>query len=503
MRSILILTLVSFLIFGCKEEIVKSTNASGIFLPSETAPAIDFNIWLNVGSQNDPIGKEGVAFITAELMSDGSTLNNSYSDILDKLYPIASGYSVKVDKEMTSFRASTHPDNIEEFYPMLIDALLRPAFNEEDFNRIKQNTIQSIEKSLRFSSDEELAKAALMQEIYKGSRYSHLTMGTVQSLNNLTIQDVKDFYENNIKGNFNIGLAGSYNESLVDRLYKDLVGDIKYIKNTKQVEINPKAIDGLNVYLIEKNAISTPICFGFPIDVTRANDDYFALDLFRSWFGEHRNQSSHLYQVIREARGINYGDYAYIEAFLNGGSLSMPNPNNPRNEQIFQVWIRSVPHQVRHFSLRAAIRELQMVVDNGMTQEAFESTKQFLYKYSLHYAPTLSTRLGYQIDADFYGIKGGYIDIYREKIKNLTLEQVNAAIKKYIQYDNMMIAAVTKDAEGFRTELIENGESSIKDWYSSEKPEEIYEEDKTIANYPLDIKEDKVTIVPVSEMFEK
>lgn len=522
MKNIALLTLISILFFGCKEKEMQTLNSrTGIYMASENSPSVNFNIWLNVGSQNDPEGKEGLAYITAQMVAQGSTENNSYSDILNKLYPIASSYGIKVDKEMTSFRAITHPDNLEKFYPLMTDALLKPAFKEEDFNRIVQNTIQSIEKTLRYSSDEELAKAALMQEIFKDTPYEHLTMGSVQSLNSITIEDVKNFYNEYYVGDFNIGLAGSFDESLPNRMHSDLLGTefdeegnakpekiaegSHIMKGDNQPPINTKKIEGLNFYLIEKDAISTPISFGFPIDLTRGDEDYYALDLFRSWFGEHRNQSSHLYQVIREARGINYGDYAYIEAFLNGGSLRMPDPNNPRREQIFQVWIRSVPHEVRHFSLRAAMRELKMVVDSGMSKENFESTKQFLYKYALHYAPTLADRLGYQIDSEFYGVEdnGEFIKHYRNKIKNLTLEQVNAAIKKYIQYDNVLVAAVTKDAEKFKKNLIEDNPSPIKEWYSSEKSDEIYEEDELIATFPLEVKAENVTIVPVDEMFEK
>ena len=63
---------------------------------------------------------------------------------------------------------------------------------------------------------------------------------------------------------------------------------------------------------------------GAPIDVRRGSREWYALAVANSWLGEHRNSSSHLYQVIREARGMNYGDYSYIEAYPNGGQRSVP-----------------------------------------------------------------------------------------------------------------------------------------------------------------------------------
>ena len=121
----------------------------------------------------------------------------------------------------------------------------------------------------------------------------------------------------------------------------------------------PKPIHGLQVTIVEKDAPATAISIGCPIDVLRGQKDLYPLAVANSWFGEHRHPGSHLYQVIRELRGLNYGDYSYIEHFANGDELQFPQPNDGRRQQIFEIWLRSVPHEVRHFVLRAALRELK------------------------------------------------------------------------------------------------------------------------------------------------
>ena len=62
--------------------------------------------------------------------------------------------------------------------------------------------------------------------------------------------------------------------------------------------------------------------------------------------------------MIRETRGLNYGDYSYIEAYPEGGQRQMPPPNVARRQQLFEVWIRTLPNPQAHFALRAAMREL-------------------------------------------------------------------------------------------------------------------------------------------------
>ncbi len=466
-------------------------------------PIIAYNIWFKVGSANDPKGKEGLAYMTAQLMADASTTKNDYSGILELLYPMATSYGTKIDKEMTTFQGRVHKDNIKKYNELFLDAILNPAFTEDDFNRVKNNTLNFIKNELRYSSDEELGKFSFNSFVFAGTPYEHIMAGTVEGLESITLKDVKEFHKNYFnKNNYVIGLGGGFDNNLVETV-KSRLDKLADSKTNTKVDIKPKSIDGLEVVIVEKENNSTAISFGFPIDVLRGDDDFFALALFSSWFGEHRNQSSHLFQVIRGERGLNYGDYAYIERFLNGGSLSKPDPNNARHNQLFEVWLRPVQHKHRHFALRAAMRELKMVVDNGMTAQQVETTKRFLNKYSIHWAATTSERLGYQVDSEFYGVKdgGNYINYFRERIKNLTVEQVNNAIKKHIQYNNVKFAMITSDAESFKNDLVNNTASPIE--YDSPKPDEVYEADKEISTFKLNFKADKVKIVPVDKMFQK
>jgi zinc protease len=237
------------------------------------------------------------------------------------------------------------------------------------------------------------------------------------------------------------------------------------------------------------------------MDVLRGTKDWYALAVANSWFGEHRNSSSHLYQVIREARGLNYGDYSYIEHFPHGGQLQVPPQNVCRRRQIFEIWIRPVPNEARHFALRAALREFQHLVDHGMTAEEFTLTRNFLKKYVLHYAPTTMSRLGYALDDRFYGIQGSHLEIFRKMMDEVTLEEVNAAIQRHWQHRNMQIVIVTKDAKALKEALVSDAPSPIT--YPTPKPESVLSEDRQISKFPLRVRAEDVKIVPVAELFVK
>ncbi len=480
----------------------KEIQMKTMLLHDPNDPTVSFNILFKVGSQNDPRGKEGLAALTANLISEGATKVNSYENIMNMLYPMAAGYGNKVDKEMTTIKGRVHLDNIDKYYKLLIESISNPAFNEDDFNRIKNEKIDQIEKTLRYSSDEELGKAMLYSEIFAFTPYAHLTDGSVQSLKNITIKDVKDFYKQYYtNNNYVAGLAGNFSDNLPVNIVKDLNKLPDGIPS--MVGMNVIGLTGLEITIIEKKNASTAISFGYPIKLQRGEPDFIPLWIFNSWFGEHRNQSSHLYNVIREERGLNYGDYSYIEPFLNGGALNMPEPNNARKNQIFEVWIRPVQHKHKLFALRAALRELNKVVTNGINEKDFEATKTFLSKYCAHYASTNSARLGYALDNQYYMFDDGqnYVKYFQDNLAKVTYQDVQKAIKKYIQDENIKIVIITSDAEKLKQDLINNTSSPII--YDSEKAKHVLEEDKEIESFPVKVKAENIKIIKVENVFEK
>jgi zinc protease len=218
----------------------------------------------------------------------------------------------------------------------------------------------------------------------------------------------------------------------------------------------------------------------------------------QSYFGEHRTFNGLLMNKMRGDRGLNYGDYAYIESFIQDGGSRLPRPNIPRRQQFFSIWIRPVPHHNAQFALRQALLELETLVNGGLTPEDFEATREFLLNYSKLYVQTASRRLGYEMDSRFYGT-GFYVDEIQQRLAGLTVEDVNAAVRRHLQHSNLAVAIVTTDAEGFRERLLSNQPSPPT--YNATVSEEILAEDEAIVGYEIAINPERIRVVPVEEMF--
>lgn len=481
---------------------------------------VSIKLMFKNGSISDAPGREGITQATASLIVEGGTIELSYSDIQDRIYPMAVRYGVRTDKEVSLFSFEVHQDHLDEFYPILKGLILNPRFDEADFSRVMVAQQNYVDQVIRASSDEEYSKKALEDLLFRGTNYQHMKQGTSASVNNISLDDIKAHYRTMFtRNNLSIGISGNYSDEFLQQLKQDL----SQLPATKPSIAEPgkaRAPDGIEVEIIAKEgAFGSVIFTGFPLQLTRSDDEFAALMVANSYLGEHRKSYSRLYQKIREARSMNYGDYSYIEWYENGGGNMLPAAGVPRSSNYFSMWVRPVQiaTQLRqqypeladvkighaHFALRMIIKELSVLVEQGMSAEDFEATRDFLKSYTRLYAQTPASRLGYLMDSRFYG-RQDYLLELGQLLDALTLEQVNAAIRKHWQVDNMFVTIITdvSEAQALAESLANNLSSPMS--YSNEISEglsqEIKDEDALVADFPLNIT--SVKIVDSADTFK-
>ncbi|HEX6974147.1 MAG TPA: pitrilysin family protein, partial [Vicinamibacterales bacterium] len=441
-------------------------------------PQLDVKLLFNVGSAHDPAGKEGLAALTASMIAEAGSKAMTVDQIEAALYPMAGAFVAGTDKEMTTFTAVIHKDNWRPFLGIVLPQLLEPGFREDDFKRLKEAQLNALTNDLRSNNEEELGKEQLQVNVFKGTPYGHTVLGTVAGLNAVTLDDVRNFAKTMYtRANATLGASGDVPDEMLRTVQANL-GKLPEGPAAPKAAVRVSRQPGMNVDILEKDTRATAISFGFPIEVNRAHPDFAALSIVRAWLGEHRASSGQLYQRIRQVRGMNYGDYAYIEAFPRGMFQFFPDPNLARQQQLFEVWIRPVVPANGHMALRIAVHELQQVIDKGMTKEAFESTRQYLMKNVFVMTARQDQQLGYALDSKWYGI-GEFTSYMRDALQKLTLEQVNAAIKKHLTAKDLSVVIITKDAQGMKQALVSDAFSPIT-YDAADKPKELLEEDKLV-----------------------
>jgi zinc protease len=301
---------------GADDPSIKAGSKPTTLLRSPSSPLVAFRFEFRAGSQCDPPGKEGLAALTASMIAEAGTKSLTYEQLLAAFYPMAATLSGDCHKEVAVFSGVVHKDMHRAYIPLALEMITAPRFDPQDFARLRNEALDYVTKSLRANDDEELGKWTLQVELYKDHPYGHPDRGTASGLRAITLDDVKEFHHRYYtRRGLRLGIAGGFDEAAHQEIEKKLAVLAGQSPEAPELPV-PRRSNGLEITIVEKPAGATAISMGFPIGVTRSDNDFYALAIANSYLGEHRTFNGKLMQDLRGKRGLNYGDYSYIEDFL-------------------------------------------------------------------------------------------------------------------------------------------------------------------------------------------
>jgi zinc protease len=497
-----------------------------------SSPLLEVKVSVKAGSALDPEGLEGLGYLTARLLLEGGYGDPKKPVTKEQLAEITRPWGegayprVRVAKEIATFSFTIPREVFTAYVARVLQPMFtQPLFDPAELDRLRKETLEEIRSNLRFEQIELLGLLALDNVIHDGTSYSHLTLGTVQELEKVTPESVRRFYRTWYQPG-NIAIAVSTTDSAISSSLRDTLAEVG--RRTDGVEPftarkvePPAAVKGRHITIVGMpGAIATGIHAGFPMPVTRQYADYWPLYVANVWFGTHRDSFSHLYQVIREERGYNYGDYSYIEYFDGRPSNLFPPTNTPRRYPYFSIWIRPVANEYAHHLVKALTWELENFVRTGLTAEQVEAAKNKARVLYLSLAENVDRLTGYKLDDEFYGLTPGYLDQYLARIDAVTPQAVNAAIREYLQAENLQYIIVTNESLAEKlADDIANGRNAqgktpkdyqmdsedregTKYWLVAEDRLKTLQQDAAWEAYRLDIPRSNIHIVKAAEMFE-
>jgi zinc protease len=486
---------------GQAAQAAADARAPQLLVRGGSGPVVELRLVIDGGSRDDPKGREGLGHVMLTSMLEGRAGSISYPERARLLYPMAAALSGYVGREQTVLVARVHRDHFAAFYPLLRDVLVAPAFDATDVDRVRTRALSSLTQDLRGADDEELAKQTLQAMLYEGESREHPELGTEAGLSAIRAKDVSEHWGRLVCAQrISLALSGSISEAALRALRDDLASLDRPACGAAGPTQKWQTSTGRRVWIVDKpEAQSVAISIGLAIAVTRDHPDHAALTLAAAYLGQHRTFAGRLMQTMREERGLNYGDYAYAEHFEQDGESRFPLPNVARRKQYFSIWIRPVPVEQAHFALRMALRELELLLVQGLSEADFTRIRRFAERYYALYAQTEQQRLGYALDDAFYARDAPYLDTLRAAFGWLTREQVNAAIARHLSLEQVQVAIVAPEAARLAESLIEGAPSPIT--YASEKPPQLLEEDARIAVHPLSLTREQVQVLPVARIF--
>ena len=134
----------------------------------------------------------GIEAITLAMLAKG-TENYQYEAIQKLMYEKSSSISTSYKSfDHTSFDLFTLDKYYDELFPVFADCILNPTFNEDEFNRIIEEFKINLQTGLNEPYTRTVTK--LHERFFEGHPYLATWEGTEESLSNITLDDVKEYY---------------------------------------------------------------------------------------------------------------------------------------------------------------------------------------------------------------------------------------------------------------------------------------------------------------------
>ncbi|MEY4512684.1 MAG: hypothetical protein RLZZ450_4806 [Pseudomonadota bacterium] len=478
------------------------SSAQWSMFPSTDTPVVELRVAFEAGSADDPPGLAGLTYVTVLSMLEGRTGELTFAERERLLFPMAADIGAHVEREQVVFWGRVHKDHLAAFYPLFRDVLRIPAFDQGDFERVRTRALSQLTQDLRGSDDETLGKEVLQAMLFEGHPYAHPELGSEHGLVAIKREQLMEQWARTICAlRVRVSAAGPFDQTFEEQLKADLATLQTQACVAHAPLPPPSSLSTRRVWIIDKpEAASVAISMGMPIAVTRTHPDYAALSLAAAYLGQHRTFAGRLMQKMRSDRGLNYGDYAYSEHFVQEGDTRFSMPNVARRQQYFSVWVRPVRPEQARFALRMAVRELELFVQEGLSEADFTRIQRFVANYFALFAQTQQEVLGNALDDRFYGTTQPHLSSLAADIRKLTRDEVNAAIRRHVAPGRLQIVMVAPRAQELSEALLRDDPSPIT--YNVEKSAEILAEDKLIESFSLHLVREQVNVRPLSSIFK-
>nr|WP_233462264.1 pitrilysin family protein [Photobacterium carnosum] len=274
----------------------------------QETPTITLQLGVPAGRRVEPEGKAGLAQLTATMMNEGTTKLTA-EQMASKLDTLGSSITVNAGLYGSTISLTTLTKNLPQTLALFEQRLLTPNFTESDFKRLKKQMLEGI--VYEHQSAEWLASQATRDVLFKGTVFSRPAEGTHASINTITLQDVKDFYQRYYTPN------GADVVVVGDISSKNLKADLAPLtawKGQPEPVFSTPILPRLSqqaVWLVNKpNAPQTVIRFvrqGLAYDAT---GELFKTQLAN--FNLAGNFNSRLNLNLREDKGYTYGAGGYL-----------------------------------------------------------------------------------------------------------------------------------------------------------------------------------------------
>ncbi len=395
---------------------------------SQALPIVSMTISTRTGSTADPVALEGLSRITQRLVRrTGAGLTTEALD--ERIDTLGASVSVECGHSSASVHGAVIGRSLDAYADLLVDILAKPSLATDELGKLKRETLAELIEAR--DHDRELSSRWFRQKLYDGHPYGRPTAGTPTSVEKITGADVAATYGRAFSPkNLVFAFAGAIDEQTAHAIAARMVDVLPRNEPPSDVVAEPSQPPGRHMVFVDKpERTQTQImigCLG-----THAHDpDHVALHVGNTIFGG--TFTARLMKEVRSKRGWSYGAYSNLPY--------------DRKRRGFSLWTFPKASD----AAACVALELSLLTkwwEGGVTPRELAWAQRYLVRSHAFAIDTASKRVGQLLDEEIYDLPTRYHADYLEHVRAVTLEDVNAAIRKRITPENLIFSVVGTASE--------------------------------------------------------
>ena len=384
--------------------------------------AVYARLTLRFGDEKSLLGTKTAADLAADMLSKG-TKTKSRQQFQDELDKLKARVSISGGATQANISIETTKDNLVPTLKLVADALRNPLFDAQEFEKLKQENLTSIEtqKSEPQAKASDLLNQLTTSHYPKNDvRYKETLEESAISYKNAKLEDAVNFHKNFYgASNATFSVVGDFDETAVKETIKN---DFSSWKSPKPFTRVPDIFKDIKA---QNKSIETPdkanaffIAFQ-PIKMKDSNPDYPAMELSNYMLGGGSGLSSRLMNRIRQKDGLSYGVGSQFAA-------------GPLDESgAFIGYAIYAPENLA--KLEAAFKEeIEKVLKEGFTQKEIDEAKKSLTQ-ARQVSRSQDNSLSGLLNSNLYlGRTMKWSKELEDKINSLTPDQILQATRRNI-----------------------------------------------------------------------
>ncbi len=410
-----------------------------LLIEKHDVPLIGVQALLRGGAVADPDERNGTASLLASLMQKGAGERDAMQ-FVETVASVGGELSARAGLEAITVSAEFMARDADLMIELLADMLIRPTLDEQEFEKLRERSINSI-LAAKDGNPNVLLPAYGSAFLFSGHPYGNPVGGSESTLAAIDHADLLAWYDEHLGGNrLVIAVSGDFVAASMQQKLGEAFGDWRAATGALPEIPVAEAETGTRVLLIDKPGATQSYFMmgniGVAVDFARRAD----LDLVNTVFGG--RFTSMLNTALRVESGLTYG-----------ARSSLLRPSTPGYVAISSFTATETTIE----AIDMALGVLSQLRDGAIDSQAIDSGRNYILGQVPTGYETASQLAGTFAMLEGYGLPVAHIDDYGDALAGVNVESITPVIDEVYPDARNLVYVILGDAERIRDQVSKYG----------------------------------------------